>query len=35
VDTIGIEEQPGCFNGGKAQVFQYYVITFRKKVPDA
>lgn len=35
VDTIGIEEQPGCFGGGKAQFFQYYVITFRKKVSDA
>ncbi|EFN9760301.1 DUF4177 domain-containing protein [Escherichia coli] len=35
VDTIGIEEPPGCFSGGKEQVSQYYVITFRKKVPDA
>lgn len=38
VDTIGIEEQPGClssFSGGKSQLFQYYVITFRKKIQDA
>ncbi|OSN11679.1 hypothetical protein AU512_02055 [Lonsdalea iberica] len=31
VDTIGIEEQPGCFSTNKTGVVNYYVITFRKK----
>ena len=32
VDTIGIEEQTGCFGGSKVNFLQYYVITFRKEV---
>ncbi|WP_431642433.1 DUF4177 domain-containing protein [Enterobacter mori] len=32
VDTIGIEERPGCFGGSKVKFMQYYVITFRKEV---
>jgi len=32
VDTIGIEEKPGCFGGNKLGVVNYYVITFRKEV---
>lgn len=32
VDTIGIEERPGCFGGGKVTFTQYYVITFRKAI---
>lgn len=32
IDTIGIEERPGCFGGGKVNFTQYYVITFRKEV---
>ncbi|WP_061324026.1 DUF4177 domain-containing protein [Serratia rubidaea] len=32
VDTIGIEERPGCFGGNKQGVVNYYVITFRKEV---
>lgn len=35
VDTIGIEERPGCFGGNKTNFIQYYVITFRKKISDA
>lgn len=35
VDTIGIEERPGCFGGNKAGLVQYYVITFRKEVSNA
>ena len=32
VDTIGIEERPGCFSSSKVKFMQYYVITFRKEV---
>ncbi|MBK1452038.1 DUF4177 domain-containing protein [Klebsiella variicola] len=32
VDTIGVEERPGCFGGNKVGLTQYYVITFRKEV---
>jgi hypothetical protein len=32
VDTIGIEEKPGCFGSNKLGVVNYYVITFRKEV---
>ena len=35
VDTIGIEEQPGCIAGllgQKTSVTRYYVITFRKEI---
>lgn len=32
VDTIGIEERPGCFGGSKVKFMQYYVITFRKEI---
>ncbi|EAU0218288.1 DUF4177 domain-containing protein [Salmonella enterica subsp. enterica] len=32
IDTIGIEEKPGCFGGNKVNFTQYYVITFRKEV---
>ncbi|EEU9488971.1 DUF4177 domain-containing protein [Escherichia coli] len=32
IDTIGIEEKPGCFGGSKTNFTQYYVITFRKEV---
>lgn len=32
VDTIGIEEKPGCFAGKSKGVVNYYVITFRKEV---
>ncbi|EPX3666033.1 MULTISPECIES: DUF4177 domain-containing protein [Citrobacter] len=35
VDTIGIEEQPGCFGGNKSTLTHYYVITFRKEVANA
>lgn len=35
VDTIGIEEQPGCFGGSKSTLTHYYVITFRKEVAGA
>jgi len=35
VDTIGIEERPGCFGGNKSTLTHYYVITFRKEVTDA
>lgn len=35
VDTIGIEERPGCFGGNKTRLTHYYVITFRKEVADA
>ncbi|EHT8771985.1 DUF4177 domain-containing protein [Salmonella enterica] len=35
VDTIGIEEQPGCFGGNKSTLTHYYVITFRKEVTSA
>ena len=34
VDTIGELIEPGCFAslfGKKAEVFQYYVVTFRKE----
>ncbi|MGC6387218.1 DUF4177 domain-containing protein [Ewingella sp. S1.OA.A_B6] len=30
VDTIGIEEKPGCFSANKQGLVYYYVITFRK-----
>jgi hypothetical protein len=32
VDTIGIEERPGCFGRSKVKFMQYYVITFRKEI---
>lgn len=35
VDTIGIEERPGCFGGNKTALTNYYVITFRKEVKSA
>lgn len=35
VDTIGIEEKPGCFSMNKVGVVHYYVITFRKEVASA
>ncbi|MRT12492.1 DUF4177 domain-containing protein [Enterobacteriaceae bacterium RIT711] len=31
IDTIGIEEKPGCFGGSNKGVVNYYVITFRKE----
>ncbi|AXW87884.1 hypothetical protein AU509_12470 [Lonsdalea britannica] len=31
VDTIGIEERPGCFGPSKIGVVNHYVITFRKE----
>lgn len=30
VDTIGIDEKPGCFGSNKIGLVHYYVITFRK-----
>ncbi|AHK21391.1 MULTISPECIES: hypothetical protein [Yersinia pseudotuberculosis complex] len=32
IDTIGIDEKPGCFGGNKSTLTHYYVITFRKEV---
>ncbi|WP_380177490.1 DUF4177 domain-containing protein [Kalamiella sp. sgz302252] len=32
IDTIGIEEKPGCFGDNEKTAVYYYIISFRKEV---